>query len=202
MSNLIEASITIHGIRPLLWHHFGADAIPLERQEQVGVAGNNPYEWRTTVCATPESQLFLPSTYLFGCIRDAAAYIKRTRRFQNEVTSTLQVLSEVVLIDNRFLPTRPVHVHEGQHPDQLPEVYVYVTGVRNPATNARNVRYRIASAPGWQCSLRLLWDKTVVSRELMQSLCLDGGRLVGVGDGRRIGFGRFEVLSFEYADSS
>ena len=202
MSNLIEAAVTIRGTRPFLWHHFGPEAIPLQRQEHQGVAGNNPHEWLTTVCMTAERQLFIPNTYLFGCIRDAAAYIKRGRRFQLEVTSTLQIFDDSVLVADRFVPEQPTHVYEGKQPNALPEVYVYVTGVRNPATGARNIRYRIASTPGWQCSFKLLWDKTVVSRELMQSICLDAGRLVGLGDGRRIGFGRFDVQCFEYPDSS
>lgn len=197
LGNQIQATVLVQGVRPLLWHHFGPDAIPLQKQEKQGVAGNNPQEWQSTVCMTATRQLFVPNTYLFGCLRDAAPYTKRGKRFQLEITSTLQILDDPVLITNRFVPASPSHVQEGQQPIELPEVYVYVAGVRNPSTGARNIRYRIACAPGWQCSFRLQWDKTVVPRELMQSLCLDAGRMVGLGDGRCIGFGRFEVLAFE-----
>jgi hypothetical protein len=37
---------------PLLWNHFGTDALPLEKRAKTGVAGNDPDEWRRKVlCA-------------------------------------------------------------------------------------------------------------------------------------------------------
>jgi len=37
MSNMITAKVSIRGVRPLLIHHFGPDALPLEKQEKDGV---------------------------------------------------------------------------------------------------------------------------------------------------------------------
>jgi hypothetical protein len=68
--------------------------------------------------------------------------------------------------------------------------------VRNPSTKARNVRYRIAAAPGWSLGFTIQWDRTIVSRSEIESVCTDAGALVGLGDGRSIGFGRFVVESF------
>ena len=45
LGNLLTATVEICGTRPLLWHHFGIDAIPLQKQETEGVAGHNPNEW-------------------------------------------------------------------------------------------------------------------------------------------------------------
>lgn len=42
---VIFAEVAIEGTRPLLWHYFGTDAIPLEREAKKGVAGHNPQEW-------------------------------------------------------------------------------------------------------------------------------------------------------------
>jgi CRISPR/Cas system endoribonuclease Cas6 (RAMP superfamily) len=64
----------------------------------------------------------------------------------------------------------------------------------------RNVRYRIVASPGWECSFTLEFDKTVVSREQMGAVLLDAGKLVGIGNGRKIGMGRFEVVSVEFSD--
>ncbi len=41
MSNLVQARVTITDARPLLWHHFGPDAISLEKQEKSSVAGRS-----------------------------------------------------------------------------------------------------------------------------------------------------------------
>jgi CRISPR/Cas system endoribonuclease Cas6 (RAMP superfamily) len=75
-----------------------------------------------------------------------------------------------------------------------------VRGVRNPSTKARNVRYRVAASKGWTCTFHLLWDKTIVSRAEMETVLIDSGKLVGIGNGRGIGMGRFEVAEFTVID--
>lgn len=202
IGNLLTAQISIQGIKPLLWHHFGIDAIPLQKQETEGVAGHNPNEWRKTVLVTSDRQLFIYSTYVFSCIRAAAPFIKRGKTLQLAVSATLQVEEEIILMSDRFVPEDPEVIERSQACKDLPPVYVYVEGVRNPATGRRNIRYRVAAAPGWECQFTLHWDKTVLSREEMEALCLTAGQFVGLGDGRTIGFGRFDVVSFTVSDTS
>ncbi|MBD2156749.1 hypothetical protein [Leptolyngbya sp. FACHB-16] len=197
IGNILTARVAIQGTRTLLWHRFGIDSIPLEKQEKSGVAGNDPEEWRKTVLMTSDRQLYLLNTYIFRCIRDAAPYIKRGRTFQTAVAATLQVVEDVILLPDRYVPSRPVQIEQGQAYDDIPSVYVMVAGVKNPGTNKRNIRYRVATTAGWECNFTLLWDKTVVSRGEVESLCLTAGQLVGLGDGRSIGFGRFVLKSFE-----
>jgi hypothetical protein len=205
MSNILSAKLSIEGIRPLLFHRFGMDAIPLEKQERSGVAGNDPEEWRRSYHATPEGQLYLPPTYLFGCLRDGAVYTKQKRgNLRKAVASTLQITDSLILIEERFVPTKPLLIEQGQvlSNQELPLVYIDVAGVKNPGSSARNIRYRLATAAGWRCCVNLLWDKTIVSRNEMEAICLDAGKLVGLGDGRAIGFGRFQVHSLALTDSS
>jgi len=203
MSNLLTATITIEGTRPLLFHRFSPEALPLTKKETKGVAGNQPDEWKQTVLMTAERQLYLPGTYFFSCLRNAAQYAKAGRNtLHRKVASTLQVLSDIALIDNRFVPEDPVQLDLSVLPNETPPVYLSVTGVRNPATKARNVRYRIAAAPGWSCQFQIGWDITVVDRDLMQSICIDAGRLVGLADARLIGYGRFEVIDYQLGDTS
>jgi len=191
MSNIVQAHVLIEGTRPLLWHAFGPDALPLEKQEKTGVAGNDPEEWRKTVLALPNGQLYIKHTYIFGCMRDAARHSKRGRgSLQKYVAATLQVPMDVIIIKERYLPEEP------ETDPSLP-VYLDIQGVVNPNTRSRNVRYRIAASPGWQAEFTLLWDMTVVSRGEMETVIIDAGRLVGVGDGRNVGYGRFDVLAFE-----
>jgi len=42
----VTAKVSVVGTRPMLFHKFGPEALPLEKQEKVGVAGNDPSEWR------------------------------------------------------------------------------------------------------------------------------------------------------------
>jgi len=195
--NILTATIEIKGIRPLLWHVFGPDSLPLEKQERTGVAGHDPEEWRKTHAATKGGQLYLPGSYFFGTYIAGAKFIKKGKgSIQSMVSATLQVLDDKVLI-NRHLPE---DIHEKPHKyynadEEL--VYIDVRSVRNPSTKARNIRYRVATCPGWECRFSIMFDKTVVSRQEMHSAIIDAGKLSGIGDGRSVGYGRFEVLSFE-----
>lgn len=194
MSNIVTATVSICGTRPILFHSFGPDAIPLEKQERTGVAGNDPEEWRKTVLMTKDRQLYLEPTYVFGCLRDAARYTKKGKgSIQTAVCATLQIVDERVLLD-RFVPEEPVPTDSEQ------PVYLDIRSVRNPSTKGRNVRYRIAAASGWTTRFTLLWDKTIVSREEMRAVLTDAGTLVGLADARSIGFGRFTIEAIDFRD--
>jgi hypothetical protein len=197
MGNLLQAKAIIKGTRPILWHAFTADAIPLEKQERTGVAGNDPEEWRKTVLVTEGRQLYLDATYIFGCLRDASRHTKQGRgSIQSNLVATLQVLNDRVLVD-RWMPEK------GDPPtDQTQPVYIDVRSVRNPATKGRNVRYRVGASTGWRATFNILWDKTIVNRAQMESVITDAGRLAGLGDGRSVGYGRFTTESFDVSDAS
>jgi len=198
MGNILTAKVRIKGTRPILWHWFGPDAIPLEQQEKTGVAGNDPQEWRKTVLFTKDGQLYVEPTYIFGCLCNGAKHTKKGRgSIQNLVRATLQVIDGRILI-NRFIPD----VESGKLPKELTtdsdeEVYLDVRGVKNPATRGRNIRYRVAANHGWETEFTLQWDSTIVSRTQMEAVAIDGGSLYGIGDARNIGFGRFEVVDFD-----
>jgi hypothetical protein len=118
------------------------------------------------------------------------------------VAATLQVLDNRILIDRHF-PGYPnghafdISTAEPPPLDSDAPVYLDVQGVRNPSTKSRNIRYRVAASPGWSCSFTILFDKTVVDRNSMQSVLNDAGTLVGIADGRSVGFGRFTVEGFD-----
>lgn len=199
MSNIVKARVTIRGTRTLLQHQFGPDAIPLVKGEKTGVAGNDPEEWRKTCMVGEDGKLFLPGTYVFSCIKNGAVHTKRGRgSVQPAVVSTLQVEDDVIFLNRR----KPDDENLSREtvlapPDPETLVFVYVASVRNPATKGRNVRYRLATRPGWKCSFTLAWDKTVVPREIMKAVLRDAGTLGGLGDGIKIGCGRFEVVKYE-----
>lgn len=192
MADLI-AFVTIQGTRPLLWHHCGPDAIPLQAREKSGKAGNDPSEWKKTVLVTAKGQLYLEPSYIFGAIRDGAKHTPRKRgTLQPMIAATLEVLDERILT-NRWMPkaVEPFS-RAGTQP-----VYVDVRSVRNPGTRAMNIRYRIAAAAGWTASFRIRWDNTIIGEDAMESVLRDAGKFVGVGSGRTLGLGRFQVVEFK-----
>lgn len=187
---MLEAKVSIKGLRPMLWHHFGLDAIPVEPRERTGVAGNDPEEWRRTYLATKDGQLYIEPTYIFACLREAARYTKKgVSSIQKQVAATLQLLDDLILVD-RWIPAEPTYEHDKP-------VYVDIRSVVNPKTKGRNIRYRVACSAGWTTTFHIVWDETVVSRSQMEAIIIDAGTLVGLGDGRGIGFGRFILLEFE-----
>lgn len=188
----VRAQVTIQGTRPLLWNHFGPEAIPLETRERTGKAGNDPSEWQRSVLKTKQGQLYLEPSAMFACLRGGAKFTPRKRgTLQPLVAATVQVSGDMLLVD-RSVPAelKPAQASE----EQL--VYIDVRTVRNPATGGRNVRYRVATAPGWRLEFRLSWDSTVISPGEMEAVLRDAGKFVGLGDGRSIGFGRFVVECF------
>ncbi|NTU85944.1 MAG: hypothetical protein HGA45_42555 [Chloroflexales bacterium] len=197
IGNILYARVTVTGVRPLLWHAFGPDALPLFKREKTGVAGNDPEEWRRTVLMTEARQLYLKPTYVFGALRDGARYTKKGRgTLQPLIAATLQVLDDQRILLDRVVPPEPLPV------DPLQPVYLDVQSVKNPTTRARNVRYRIAASAPWRFSATILWDRTVVSRAEMEAVVIDTGRLVGIGDGRAIGYGRFTLDTFTVSETS
>lgn len=187
--NIAAADVKITGIREILWHSFGPDTLSLEKREKSGVAGNNPEEWKDTILITKEKQLYIQPSYIFACIRDGAKYTKRGRgTLQVVVSATLQVLDKKILLD-RYLPDEVTTCSERP-------VYLDIRGVKNPVTKARNIRYRICASPGWNTDFTIIWDKTLISKAEMHSIIIDAGMFSGLGDGRNIGFGRFEVKEF------
>jgi hypothetical protein len=49
---LVAAKVAIRGTRPLLWHRFGMDAIPLEKKPKQGVAGMAKHRSQDNTAAT------------------------------------------------------------------------------------------------------------------------------------------------------
>jgi hypothetical protein len=199
-NNILSAEVEIRGTRPLLWHRFGPDTIPASgKKERQGVAGNDPGEWRRSVLATIDRQLYLEPSYIFGALRDGAKHTKRGRgTLQPMVAATLQVEDDRILLD-RFLPENADDILACTPEDP---VYLDIRSVKNPATRARNIRYRVAASSGWSTRFTILWDMTVVSRGEMEAIARDAGMLAGIGDGRSIGFGRFTVERFEVRQDS
>ncbi len=195
MTNMLKATVIINGCRPLLWHHFGPDSLPLVKTEKKGVAGNNPEEWKKTVLYDENNQLYLEPSYIFACLRDGARYTKKGRgSLQSSVAATLQVLDDKILVD-RYLP-------EEITTDPNKPVFLDIRSVKNPGTKSRNIRYRVAASKDWHIVFNISWDKTIINRDQIHAVIIDAGMYCGLGDGRSIGFGRFIVDKFEVQDNA
>jgi hypothetical protein len=177
-------------------HKFNISVLSTERKSKKGSAGNNPDEWKETVFCEDDGTLFMPGEYFFACLKNGAIHTKIGRgTIQKKVAATLQIITEKSIL-NRKLPGKldELSVENWPKVGQGP-VYLDIRGVMNPNSKGRNVRYRVACTPGWECTFECQWDDTIVSSDHMRAVFSDSGILGGIADGRSIGMGRFEIIS-------
>ncbi|MGI8385715.1 hypothetical protein [Robertmurraya sp. P23] len=184
------AKVKIKGTRPFLFNNFSIERIPLKRTTKGGVAGNNPEEWKSSYRVTEEGQLYIEPNYIFSCLRAGGKYIPKSRgSLESDVAATVQVISEKILLDRYVISQSNITT------DSNDEVYIDVRPVSR--RGVKNIRYRLATQKGWETEFVVKWDSTLISPEQLHSICIEAGSFAGLGDGRKIGFGRFEVISFE-----
>lgn len=195
----VEKTVVIQGTRALIFHRFNVDVITQPtRKEKTGSAGNNPEEWRTSFFMTDDRQLYLPRDYFFACIKGGAKYVKVGRgSIAPALTATLQVMTDKVLLD-RYMPENWEKIETKDFTtNESSPVYLDIRAVINPNTKSRNVRYRIACAEKWTCAFDVKFDSSIVSVKNVEQAITDAGALVGLADGRPMGYGRFELLAFD-----
>ena len=139
-------------------------------------------------------QLFVYNTYLQNAISEGGKDIKSGRgSIYKKVCATLEVEEPKILMHNLFVPEDDKLTRLDTDP-----VYLDVRAVVNPMTKGRNLRYRIAAKPGWRCSFNVSWDDKIISREQLKACVENGGSMSGIGDGRKIGFGRFKLVDISF----
>jgi len=188
----IAAHIEIEGIKPILINTFPLDTLT-SNKSKTGTAGNNQTEWEKTVLMTHDRQLFVHNTYLIGAITSAGKMIKSGKStIHKKVGSSLEIVEPQLLLIGLQVPT-PEEISN----DSTQPVYLDVRAVVNPMTKGRNVRYRVAARPGWKLQATISWDDKAVSKEDMRICVENAGLFEGIGDGRKIGFGRFKMNHFK-----
>lgn len=194
-SDMVLAYVTIQGTRPLLFHQFNLDV--LSNRPRGGTPGDNPEEWHSTYRCTNDGQFYLDPSYVFASIRDGGTYRQIGRKnLKDRVAATLQVTTDKVLITNRVMPDTLT-----TNPEE--PVYLDIRSVR--IGKAAHIRYRVALSAGWEASFQITWDRGFLDAKLMHAITLEAGQFIGIGDGRKIGFGKYLVKQFEvdtFADAS
>lgn len=190
-----KARISIEGKSIFLFNVFSLEtAMPLEKQpKQEGVAGNSPNEWKTTYLADKDGRLYIPGNYAFATIVGGSKNIKKGRgSIQTIVQSCLSIIDERIYFD-RYMPKDIDTI--SRNPDE--DVYLDVRKAINPGTGAACIRYRVAMKRGWKSSFTIAWDDSLLSKGQMNSAIIEAGNYQGIGNGRKIGCGRFDLKEFE-----
>lgn len=189
---LIKAKVEIEGLKPFLHHAFPINALSGTKSKG-GSTGNNESEWKDTVRMDANRKLYVQDICVKNSIAAGGKEIKVGRgNIYNKVLSTL----DVVDTDNGKIYTGLHCPEEPSSLDHLP-VYLDMRPVINPMTKGRNLRYRIAMKAGWKITFVLQWDDRIASTDQIRMCVENAGMFQGLGDGRKLGFGRFKLISFE-----
>lgn len=187
----VNAKIEIKGSKPLLFHTFPIDTLDSGRNKE-GTTGNNADEWKRTVLMNEERKLYVLSSYITGCIIKGAKQIKVGKgNLSKKVGASLVCDDDKILLNGLKVPEEKDLTRTSTD-----DVYLDVRSVVNPMTKGRNLRYRIAAKAGWIISTTISWDDVTVSKDHMKECVKNAGIYEGIGDGIKIGFGKFHLLSF------
>lgn len=188
----VSAKIFVKGTKPLLIHTFPIDALSSGKSRS-GTSGKDEQEWKNTVLMNSERNLYILSSYIIAATKNGGKLIKVGKSsMMKKVESCLECLDDIILIDGLKVPEEDQITRSATDP-----VYIDVRSVVNPMTKGRNLRYRVAAKAGWTFTTKLMWDDSVISKETMKQCVENAGLYEGIGDGRRIGFGRFVLMSFD-----
>lgn len=197
---MLKAKVHIYGIKPILFHKFNIEVLTQLSKKKSGSSGNNPEEWKTSFFHE-DGKIYMPGDYIFSNLKNASFHTKIGRgSIQKTWVSAVQVLTDKVFLNREMFADwenkGAVDLVTLQNTD-LP-VYVDIRMVDNPNTKGKNVRYRVACSPGWECSYELLIDDTLISKEIVKKVVEDAGKLIGIADARTLGYGRFKVETLEF----
>jgi hypothetical protein len=192
-----KLKVSVVGIKPLMIHKFNIESVSAMAKVKSGSAGNDPEEWKTSFFEKV-GQLYLPANYWFSCFKAASVYTKVGRgTIQKNFVAGVIILDEMTLL-NRHVPKNWQEITFQEFGvDSNKPVYIDVRGVMNPNSKGRNVRYRVCCSPGWETQINLSFDETILSLAQIKKILDDAGKLIGMADGRTLGYGRFSIKNVE-----
>ena len=191
------AVIKIKGTKPFLYHRFNIETLTDTKKPKQGSTGNNPYEWKETIWEE-DQRLYIPAIYLHSGITAGGKYIKVGRgTISKNVGSALTILDDKIYFNYKLPDKLEKLENENMSKDSSQNLFLDIRAVSNPMTKGKNVRYRLGLGHGWELEFKIEWDDSIISRDQMKGCIEAFGKLVGLSDGRSLGFGRFELLEFK-----
>lgn|SRR5574338_863575 len=193
------ATVKIVGNKPLFFHKFNVEVLTNMAKPKSGSSGNNPEEWKVSFFHD-DGKLYIPDTYIFATLKNASVHTKIGRgSIQKNWISGVTVETPKIYLGREMFKG-----WENCEPKDLPTssnlpVYIDIRMVANPNTKGRNVRYRVALSPGWEAEFVLQIDHSILSKQQVTKVVEDGGKFLGIADGRTLGYGRYDV---EYVNFS
>jgi hypothetical protein len=120
---------------------------------------------------------YIPSTWILKSLRDAAALSKQGKGIERGVFCTADKI--------KILYKGPRDI-QGMWDEGMYDRRSVVVG------QAKLIRTR-PMFDGWSAEFTLMFNQELIDRDILVSSLEQAGAFMGIGDGRRLRFGRFEV---------
>jgi hypothetical protein len=181
------ARITVEGTRDLLMHRYSHESVEAKKKEKKNSEAKktddvDSYVYRVS---NKDHRIGMPGTWLHG------ALIKAGRSQQDPRSPrkmACDLMAEGIIINTLVAPFEP-DVTEADYLDT--QRVVVNRGSAVPRT-------RPAMNPGWRATLELaVLLPEYITRSFLQEMLAYAGRICGVGDYRKGGYGRFAIVSFD-----
>jgi hypothetical protein len=168
--------VKLVNIGPLLMH-----ALPQEPENKMRDTGKEfdpREEAEKGLYKDKEGRIYFPSKWIKGCIESAAKGVKKgTVNLRSKVIQAVSIYPPIIY------PTKLSDY-------ELDQQYVRLQG-RNLILRSR------PRFDKWEIDFEINFDEEIISANDIQKLLERGGRFIGIGDGRKIGYGRFKIEKFE-----
>ncbi len=147
-------------------------------------------EWREYLYATPQGEIYQPSSHFEGALVKAAAQFKvtgkRGKSYKDLFNANVIVSPDAIL--------HGVNVPEELDADADKVLYLDVRPVI--VNRARVIRLRPTFKPGWKLDFEIQVIDDQLPAEILNDCLVLAGKTVGIGD-YRPKFGRFLVSKFD-----
>jgi hypothetical protein len=189
---MYTVDVTVRGISPLIQHRFPMPDLGNLSKGGTKHTGAKDYsqEWRDYFYATPEGEIYQPSSHFEGALVKAAVNFKVTGK---RGKSYKDLIVANIIIDPERIPHN-MKVPEELDADADKPLYLDVRPVI--VQRARVVRIRPTFKTGWELSFEIQVGDDEIQPELLQDILMLAGKTVGIGD-YRPKFGRFSVVKYE-----
>lgn len=184
-----QATVRIEGTAALLCHRWSDESVAAKAKAAKGSAAKKTDDIASYVYRTPDGNVGLAGTQLFGSIAGPQGAAKFRQDPRSPRKSALDLFRAAVVVLDDVSPL----MRDGQPC----ATWDYLDSRRVMVQRAGITRVRPAFMPGWTCEFNLMVNlPAYVPPTLLLEVIVDAGRLCGVGDFRP-SFGRFAVTSFE-----
>jgi hypothetical protein len=161
---------------PLLMH-----ALPKEAPREMRDTGKEfdpKEEVENALYKDREGKIYFPSKWIKGCLESAAKGVKK-----GTVNLRSKIIQAVSIYPPQIYPTKLSDY-------EIDQQYVRIQG-RNLILRSR------PRFDEWEIEFEINFDEEIISANDIKKLLERGGRFIGIGDGRKIGYGRFKIEKFE-----